>query len=268
MKEYKIEFRAMLDDSDVRAMKSCFYDAMNQSMSIKEVWDLDLTPVDCDAETKPEEKTSYQQKMDDIAEKEEQRSKNFENIQIGDICMYPFYEDGKNKSKCLVEVVDIQQRKNMDKDCFFFVVKFLVVGNDDSGNGLFTYLKKTGRTMNVSPGYCKKVLSFKNGTEMLNCVQEGDLYSPSTGTYVFEYNEEGAIATYDISLDEAENLIRKANESDDYWGAFLGIGGTIYDAFDESDPPTSTTNLDKCAELAEIKDWVPTNYFKTEEDVK
>lgn len=217
-----------------------------------------------------EQKMSHQQMMEKIAEEDRQRSKNPQNIQVGDICMYPFFEDdSKNKSKCLVEVVEIHPRKDMEEGYFFFVVKFLVVSNDDSGNGLFKYLKRTGKTMNVSPGYCRKALSFADGQALFEYVNDGqDLYSPSAGIYIFGYNDRGAVATYDISHDEAEELIQKANESDEYWGAFLGIGGTIYDAFDEDNSPSSTTNLDKCAELAEIKDWVPTNYFKIEEETK
>lgn len=213
-----------------------------------------------------EQKMSHQQIMQKIVEDDKRRSKNPQNIQVGDICMYPFYEeDSKNKSKCLIEVLEVNPRKDMEEGCFFFVVKFLVVGNDDSGNGLFKYLKRTGKTMNVSPGYCKKALSFEDGQSMFAFVDDGqDLYSPSAGIYIFGYNDRGAVATYDISHDEAEELIQKANESDEYWGAFLGIGGTIYDAFDKDNSPSSTTNLDKCAELAEIKDWVPTNYFKEE----
>lgn len=213
-----------------------------------------------------EQKMSHQQMMQKVDEDNRLRSKNPQNIKVGDICMYPFYDGCDNKSKCVVEVVDIKQRKDMEEGCFFFIVKFLVVGNDDSGNSLFKYLKRTGETMNVSPGYCRKALSFEDGQSMFERVDGGqDLYSPSAGIYIFGYNDKGAVATYDISHDEAEDLIQKANEYDEYWGAFLGVGGTIYDAFDEDDPPSSTTNLDRCAELAEIKDWVPTNYFKVEE---
>ena len=211
------------------------------------------------------EKTSYQQMMEKIAEEDKKRSANPQNIKVGDICMYPFYEDdSKNKSKCLIEVVDVKERKDMGEGFFFLVVKFLVVGKDDSGNGLFEYLKRTGKTMNVSPGYCRKAVSFENAEELLSCVvYDGiDLYSPSAEIYVFGYNDDGAIATYNISHAEAEELIQKSMEADDYWGAFLGVGGTIYDAFDENNPPSSTTNIEKCDELAQIKDWVPvTDYF-------
>lgn len=42
MKTYTITFKANLTEEDVKAMKSCFYDAMNESMEIMEVWGLEL----------------------------------------------------------------------------------------------------------------------------------------------------------------------------------------------------------------------------------
>lgn len=41
-KTYKITFEAELTEDDVRAMNKCFYDAMNESMNISEVWGLKL----------------------------------------------------------------------------------------------------------------------------------------------------------------------------------------------------------------------------------
>lgn len=69
-------------------------------------------------------------------------------------------------------------------------------------------------------------MTFANGKEMLSKIQEGtDLYDPETYTYVFVYNEDGAICTYDISHEDADKL----KQMDDYWGAHLGWGGSIYD---------------------------------------
>ena len=42
MKTYTITFKANLTEEDVKAMKSCFYDAMNESMEIMEVWGLEI----------------------------------------------------------------------------------------------------------------------------------------------------------------------------------------------------------------------------------
>lgn len=41
-KTYKITFRTELSEDDLNAMQSCFYDAMNESMKIEEVWGLEI----------------------------------------------------------------------------------------------------------------------------------------------------------------------------------------------------------------------------------
>lgn len=45
-KIYQITFKANLSDADVRAMKKCFFDAMNESMDIHDLWSLELTEVE------------------------------------------------------------------------------------------------------------------------------------------------------------------------------------------------------------------------------
>lgn len=42
-KTYKITFNAELTEDDVRAMKKCFFDAMNESMDIHNLWGLELS---------------------------------------------------------------------------------------------------------------------------------------------------------------------------------------------------------------------------------
>lgn len=71
-----------------------------------------------------------------------------EIIKVGDICLY-FY-DNDNKSISIVEVV-----KYLSTDVL--VVKFLQVVVDDSGNGLFDYLYRAEKTMNVSRKYLHKI---------------------------------------------------------------------------------------------------------------
>jgi len=39
---YKITFHANLSEDDIRAMNKCFFDAMNESMEITELWDLQI----------------------------------------------------------------------------------------------------------------------------------------------------------------------------------------------------------------------------------
>lgn len=71
------------------------------------------------------------------------------DFKVGDVCRYSF--GGKNKSDCTVEIVRI-----LDDPRGGAEVRFLAVRVDDSGNGYFSYLLKTGGTMNVSLKYLRK----------------------------------------------------------------------------------------------------------------
>lgn len=71
-----------------------------------------------------------------------------EIINIGDVCAYSF--DNANKGLSVVEIVNILSDEVV-------VVKFHQVICDDSGNGYFTYLSDTGKTMNVSKKYLTKI---------------------------------------------------------------------------------------------------------------
>lgn len=73
---------------------------------------------------------------------------NNDTLNIGDICLY-YFDDG-NKSISLVEVVNDYSEE-------FAVVGFHQVFVDDSGNGLFEYLCKKGKTMVVSKAFLHKV---------------------------------------------------------------------------------------------------------------
>ena len=75
---------------------------------------------------------------------------NPQGLRIGDICSYSFGE--MNRSYSIVEIVRI-----LDSPYEVAEVKFLDVVVDDSGNGYFTYLLKTKKTMNASLKYLKRV---------------------------------------------------------------------------------------------------------------
>lgn len=100
---------------------------------------------------------------------------------------------------------------------------------------------------------------FDSPEEMLMVIQNGnDLYSPSELIYTFVYNEAGSICCYWLRVSEAQELERYSIESDgEYWGAFLGIGGHIYDdpSYDFYDPDWSVSNLDFCKEYYRC-DWI------------
>lgn len=80
-----------------------------------------------------------------------------------------------------------------------------------------------------------KPIKFNNWKEMYDkIVEEGcDLYSPSEELYVFGYNDSGSIAYYSIDNKEAKELSESAIVDDEYWGAYLGVGGYINDIGDD-----------------------------------
>ena len=103
--------------------------------------------------------------------------------------------------------------------------------------------------------------NFASGEDMLKEIQDGtDMYCPETTTYVFAYNDVGAIAYYDIDYDEAQALETKSRELDDYWSACLGPGGWICDdpSDKESPPNPGCANIDFCNDLY-MHQWIPTD---------
>lgn len=71
-------------------------------------------------------------------------------LNVGDICEYSF--DNRNRSRSIVQIVAIRSDPRGVAE-----IKFLKVFVDDSGNGLFQYLKDTGKTMCASFKYLKKI---------------------------------------------------------------------------------------------------------------
>ena len=49
-KTYKITFMAELTEDDVKAMKGCFYQAMNESMDIYDLWGLTVDEIEVEDE--------------------------------------------------------------------------------------------------------------------------------------------------------------------------------------------------------------------------
>lgn len=70
----------------------------------------------------------------------------FEKFYPGLLCFYSF--DNENKSKALVEIVRV-----LDDSRGVAEVKFRRVFVDDTGNGFFNYLYRTGGTMKASLKY-------------------------------------------------------------------------------------------------------------------
>ena len=70
--------------------------------------------------------------------------------EVGDVCFYGFH-DG-NKSLALVEIAKILSDERGVAE-----VKFLKVFVDNTGNGFFNYLLRSGNTMNASFKYLKNI---------------------------------------------------------------------------------------------------------------
>ncbi len=67
---------------------------------------------------------------------------------------------------------------------------------------------------------------FKSADEMYACLMHSfDLYSSKKNLYVFCYNEEGSLCSYNVTQEQAEKL----NKRGEYWGKYLGSDGCIYD---------------------------------------
>lgn len=88
--------------------------------------------------------------MSGIKEQSISEQPNMQEFHIGDICSYSFGE--KNRSRAIVEIVRL-----LDDPWKGAEVKFLSVTVDDTGNGYFTYLWKTKKTMNASFKYLKRI---------------------------------------------------------------------------------------------------------------
>ncbi len=107
-------------------------------------------------------------------------------------------------------------------------------------------------------------MKFQSAEEMLKLIQsEVDLYSEKAEKYVFCYNDAGSVCCYSIDPEEAKELAKQADARDEYWGAFLGMGGYIWDdpSYDGFDPEHNSSNIDLCKELICFDDWVNTKEY-------
>ena len=76
-----------------------------------------------------------------------------------------------------------------------------------------------------------------------------DLYCVEQEIYLFSYNECDSVCYYRIPLDEAKRLEAMTREDGNYWGAYLGVGGWIYDDDEAQELLVNFADLD----------WIPTS---------
>lgn len=115
-----------------------------------------------------------------------------------------------------------------------------------------------GKNMEKKAKITGNPVSFKSPDDMLNLIKSGkDFYNINTGDYVFNYNECGSIAAYTLSLEKAAEIQEKAKADKQYWGAYLGPGGRIYDDLSRvEDCNLTTDNLEWCKEKFALPGWV------------
>lgn len=101
-------------------------------------------------------------------------------------------------------------------------------------------------------------MKFSNDNELLSYLQNsGDLYSAEAEIYAFCYNNRGAIAYYNVPKKEALRLASKAKVHNEYWSAFLGVGGVIIepDNYEWFDNPSDTV----------LEEWIRYDWIDTRE---
>ena len=100
--------------------------------------------------------------------------------------------------------------------------------------------------------------------EFLKNIQSGtDYYNPKEETYVFVYSDRGSICIYSIDPDKAKELAEKSAENDgEYWGAFLGCGGEIFDDMSYDEPPAPcNSNIAFCRDAVTWDGWMTCEEF-------
>ena len=91
-------------------------------------------------------------------------------------------------------------------------------------------------------------MKFLNSEDMLNYIHiAGDVYDVDEEKYLFEYNDKGAIAVYNLAKDRFEKLVKEARKTNSFISSLLGAGGSIYDIPDEAGELES--NVDLCRKM-------------------
>ncbi|MBR2401261.1 MAG: hypothetical protein IKB01_00640 [Lachnospiraceae bacterium] len=115
-------------------------------------------------------------------------------------------------------------------------------------------------------------MKFQSEKEMYEYLCSGkDLYSKELGIYIFEYNDAHALCYYYLRPSEVVSLLKKREETNEYWGAYLGIGGYILDdpeydddehRYNESEDVRALyikPSLNFCKDTYMVEDWLCTD---------
>ena len=89
-----------------------------------------------------------------------------------------------------------------------------------------------------------------------------DLYHPGLEIYVFSYNDKRALCTYHLSKEQAKEVSKQSKQNhNEYWGAFLGLGGEIL----EDDESPIDSSIEFCKEHYQESNWLDTDDINLEE---
>lgn len=106
-------------------------------------------------------------------------------------------------------------------------------------------------------------MRFNNAKEMYEYLNSGhDLYHPGLEIYVFSYNDKRALCTYHLSKEQAKEVSKQSKQNhNEYWGAFLGLGGEIL----EDDESPIDSSIEFCKEHYQESNWLDTDDINLEE---
>lgn len=141
---------------------------------------------------------------------------------------------------------------------------------DDTGTIHVSWDKGGSLGVVYGEDLCVKIQKFNSGREMYEFLCSGkDLYSKNKMSYIFEYNDAHALCHYCLDSEAVCEILRK-KDANEYWGAYLGIGGGIMDAsdYDNEDYRYSENpwkrmlylrpSIEYCMEMYKVNDWVDT----------
>ena len=137
-------------------------------------------------------------------------------LEVGNICTYSFGTE--NASRATVKITKLLPASAAA------VVMFLNVEKDDTGNGLFDYLIKTGKTMNASVKYLTKVAHGTVCNVPYVSVWDGGTFVETTADVRLDTKQVFNIKTVDVG-ESVDALDRE----------YIMLGGKEWPVFEKSE---------------------------------